>query len=136
MEPPVNVLGRPLEVCGKSPVTGFFRDGYCNTTPLDAGSHTVGAIVSDSFLSFSAEHGNDLRPILRDGCSWCLCVSRWKQALDAHRAGQIPRDAVPKVKLGATHQRALEKVSLKDLQEFAVPDEDDGKDGQNRGPIR
>ncbi|EPQ30560.1 uncharacterized protein PFL1_02085 [Pseudozyma flocculosa PF-1] len=132
MEKSVNVLGQPLQVCGTDPVTGFFRDGYCNTSPSDSGAHTVGAVVSSSFLDFSASRGNDLRPILKDGCSWCLCVSRWKEALDAHRAGQLPSHGVPRVKLDATHQKALDKVTIDDLRAFALDD----KDGQRGGPIR
>lgn len=114
---------------------------YCNTGPADGGSHTLAAVVSQKWLDFSASKGNDLRPILSQGCSWCLCVSRWKQSLDAYKRGELPRDGVPKVKLEATHQRALDVVSLEDLKEFAL---DDGaaaaaasaKDPARGGPIR
>lgn len=118
-------------------MTGFFRDGvstlnvwhganltscykYCNTSPSDFGSHTVAAQVSKEWLDFSASRGNDLRGILSGGCKWCLCVSRWKESLDAFRRGEIARTAVPKVQLNATHEKALSKVTIEDLQEFAV----------------
>lgn len=117
MERPINVLGTPLakvscvcrsfhplvlyshlssSQCGTDPITGFYRDGYCNTSPADAGSHTVAAIVSDSWLSFSASRGNDLRPILKGGCKWCLCAARWKESLDAWKRGEIEESVVPK----------------------------------------
>lgn len=121
MEKPVNVLGQPLAECSRNPITGFYRDGYCNTSPADGGSHTVAAQVrhafqvgcdtslltdsrftcfaiqvNDQWLKFSASRGNDLRPILSDGCKWCLCVSRWKESLDAWRSGDLPKAAVPK----------------------------------------
>ncbi|KAG9102422.1 hypothetical protein FS749_000012 [Ceratobasidium sp. UAMH 11750] len=100
---PLNVLGQPLQKCSTSRLTGFFRDGYCRTDVSDRGQHTIAAVVSDSFLDFSASRGNDLatpRPPsfegLTEGCRWCLCVSRWKEALLAYRAGDIRRDAVPR----------------------------------------
>ncbi|TKY87164.1 hypothetical protein EX895_003841 [Sporisorium graminicola] len=120
MERPLNVFGRPLGLCGTSPMTGFYRDGFCNTGPADGGSHTVAAVVSQKWLEYSASKGNDLRPILSQGCSWCLCVSRWKQSLDAYKRGELPKDGVPKVKLEATHLRALDTVSLDDLRQFAL----------------
>ncbi|WP_372957257.1 DUF2237 family protein, partial [Marinobacter sp.] len=81
----INVLGEPLEDCGTDPVTGFFRDGCCNTGPEDLGSHTVCAVVTDKFLAFSRSRGNDLStprpefgfPGLRPGDGWCLCAARW-----------------------------------------------------------
>ncbi|KAK0569861.1 hypothetical protein OC861_000442 [Tilletia horrida] len=118
MEPSLNVYDRPLEVCGTQPVTGFFRNGKCDTGPADGGAHTVAAVVNDGWLSFSAKRGNDLRPILSSGCSWCLCVSRWKEALDAWKAGDLPREAVPTVKLDATHKAALRVVDIADLEAF------------------
>ncbi|KAK0537916.1 hypothetical protein OC834_000615 [Tilletia horrida] len=121
MEPSINVFGKPLEpVGGTGPTTGFFRNGRCDTGPSDGGAHTVAAVVNDGWLKFSAARGNDLRPILSSGCSWCLCVSRWKEALDAYKAGHIPRDAVPAVKLEATHQAALRVVDIKDLEAFRL----------------
>ncbi|PWZ00498.1 hypothetical protein BCV70DRAFT_160148 [Testicularia cyperi] len=138
MERSVNVFGRPLTQCGTNPMTGFYRDGFCNTGPADSGAHTLAAVVSQRWLDFSASKGNDLRPILSEGCSWCLCVSRWKQSLDAYRRGDLPKEGVPRVKLEATHERALDVVSMDDLKEFAV---EDGKcrapqDPAQGGPIR
>lgn len=69
---------------------------YCNTSAADYGNHVVAAIVTDKWLAFSAERGNDLRPMLRDGCKWCLCASRWKETFDAYKAGEISKDVVPK----------------------------------------
>ncbi|KAJ1029546.1 hypothetical protein NDA11_004791 [Ustilago hordei] len=139
MDRPLNVFGRPLTQCGTNPMTGFYRDGYCNTGPADGGSHTVAAVVSQKWLEFSASKGNDLRPILSEGCPWCLCVSRWKQSFDAFKRGELPKEGVPKVKLDATHQRALVVVSLEDLQGFAFEDGRGGSGAQDPargGPIR
>jgi uncharacterized protein (DUF2237 family) len=115
-----NVLGGELETCSASPVTGFYRDGCCNTGAEDAGVHTVCAQVTDEFLTFSAAVGNDLStpvpafgfPGLQPGDRWCLCASRWQEALDAGVA--------PPVRLEATHARTLEWVDLGDLKRHAV----------------
>jgi len=115
-----NVLGGPLECCCTSPLTGFFRDGYCRTGADDLGLHTVCAVVSDSFLQFSKARGNDLStprpeyefPGLKDGDKWCLCVERWKEALEAGCA--------PGVVLEACHISALEFVDLADLKAHAL----------------
>ncbi len=115
-----NVLGGPLDSCGDDPVTGFYRDGCCNTGPEDLGSHTVCAVVSAQFLAHQREVGNDLstpRPEygfagLQPGDRWCVCAARWQQAYD---------DGAPApVVLAATHERALEVVSLEAMQEHAV----------------
>ncbi|KAL5634968.1 hypothetical protein ACGC1H_002860 [Rhizoctonia solani] len=126
---PLNVLGTALEQHSVSPMTGYFRDGYCRTDPSDFGEHTIAGVVSDLFLEYSASRGNDLSrphppvfPGLTSGCRWCLCASRWKEALLAYRAGNISRDAVPKVVLNATDSSALRIVSLGDLREFAFDD--------------
>ena len=116
----VNVLGEPLESCSDEPKTGFFRDGCCNTSMQDVGSHTVCAQVTAEFLAFSKSKGNDLstpRPEfgfagLRPGDRWCLCAARWAEALEA--------GAAPRVYLLGTHQRALEIVSLEDLRAHAT----------------
>ena len=108
----VNVLGQTLELCSNTPKTGFFRDGHCNTCDADHGSHTVCAIMTDEFLAFSKYVGNDLstpRPEygfagLRPGDHWCLCAGRFLQAAD--------EGCAPKVRLAATHKRALEIVPL------------------------
>ena len=100
-----NVFGEELQVCCKSPMTGYFRDGHCRTISEDTGTHTVCAIMTDEFLNFSASRGNNLiNPIplysfpgLKAGDKWCLCVSRW---VEAERAGKAP-----KVILEATHEK-------------------------------
>lgn len=116
----INVLGEPLEDCGTDPVTGFFRDGCCNTGPEDVGSHTVCAVVTDEFLAFSRSRGNDLGtprpefgfPGLRPGDGWCLCAARWREALEAGCA--------PRVRLKATHRAALDICDLADLKRHSV----------------
>ncbi len=115
-----NVLGSPLRVCGESPMTGFARDGVCHTGPQDIGSHTVCAQMTDAFLSYSLQRGNDLItpvpeydfPGLKAGDRWCVCATRW---LDAAEAG-----VAPPVVLDATHARALQSVALGDLQYHAL----------------
>ncbi|MEM9731356.1 MAG: DUF2237 domain-containing protein [Myxococcota bacterium] len=120
MEKPLNVFNEPLELCGKDPLTGFFRDGCCNTSDQDGGSHTVCASLTAEFLEFSRAQGNDLVtprpefgfPGLKPGDRWCLCASRWSEA---ERHGVAPR-----VYLKATHQQALERVSLETLKPYAL----------------
>ncbi|MFL1407006.1 DUF2237 family protein [Marinobacter sp. M1N3S26] len=120
LEESVNVLGETLEACGNDPVTGFYRDGCCNTGPDDLGSHTVCVVMTDEFLAFSRERGNDLStprpefgfPGLRAGDGWCLCAPRWQEAFEAGSA--------PRVRLRATHRGALESCDLADLKRFAV----------------
>lgn len=115
-----NVLGEPLKSCSENPVTGFFRNGCCDTSVEDIGSHTVCVVVTESFLKYSKSRGNDLStpmpdygfPGLKEGDRWCLCAPRWQEALDAGRA--------PKVFLGATHEGALEFCSLADLKSHAI----------------
>ncbi|MEX2632000.1 MAG: DUF2237 domain-containing protein [Tistlia sp.] len=117
--PSRNVLGEPLEPCSLDPVTGFFRDGCCNSGPEDAGSHTVCAEMTEAFLAYSKGRGNDLStprpefgfPGLKEGDRWCLCALRWREAYAAGRA--------PRVVLAATHERALEVVDLFDLKRYA-----------------
>ncbi|MGP9820326.1 DUF2237 family protein [Salinarimonas sp. NSM] len=115
-----NVLGGPLALCCASPRTGFFRDGFCNTAAEDVGTHVICAVVTDAFLRFGQARGNDLLtprpefdfPGLRAGDGWCLCALRWREALEAGVA--------PKVRLAATHARALDFVRLEDLEAHAV----------------
>lgn len=115
-----NVLGGELIPCSLDPLTGFYRDGCCNTGAEDGGVHTVCAVMTDEFLAFSASVGNDLstpRPEygfagLRAGDQWCLCASRWAEALAA--------GAAPRVVLAATHARTLEWADLADLRAHAV----------------
>ncbi len=117
-----NVLGTELEECSLDPVTGFYRDGCCNTGAEDLGLHTVCAEMTDEFLAFSKSRGNDLStpnemyefPGLKAGDRWCLCVLRWKEAFEANMA--------PRVVLNATHMSVLEFVNLEDLQQFATQD--------------
>lgn len=118
--PSLNVLGQTLAPCSTKPVTGFFRDGCCNTGPADQGVHTVCAVMTDEFLAMSKYLGNDLstpRPEygfagLKPGDRWCLCASRFLQAHD--------EGAAPLVHIAATHARTLEIVTLEILQQYAV----------------
>ena len=116
----LNVLGEPLAPCGLDPVTGFYRDGCCNTGYEDVGIHVVCAKMTPEFLAFSKRRGNDLTtpapqlgfPGLRPGDQWCLCAGRWKEALDAGVA--------PPVMLRATHEEALAVVPLAELKRHAI----------------
>lgn len=118
--PSLNVLGQTLAPCSTKPMTGFFRDGCCNTGPADQGVHTVCAVMTDEFLAMSKYLGNDLstpRPEygfagLKPGDRWCLCASRFLQAHD--------EGAAPLVHIEATHARTLEIVALEILQQYAV----------------
>jgi hypothetical protein len=109
-----------LQSCSEAPVTGFFRNGCCDTSAEDVGSHTVCAVMTDAFLQFSKAKGNDLStplpdfgfPGLKAGDRWCLCAPRWQEAFEA---GQAPR-----VALRATHQGALEYCALEDLKRHAI----------------
>ncbi|MCZ6834607.1 MAG: DUF2237 domain-containing protein [Planctomycetota bacterium] len=117
---PHNVLGSPLHCCCTDPMTGFYRNGHCETGPDDQGLHIVCAEMTTEFLEFSRSVGNDLSTPtpeagfngLRPGDRWCLCVERWREALEAGVA--------PPVVLEATHISALEFVDLNDLQHHAV----------------
>lgn len=120
MDPSLNVFGEPLDTCSDEPLTGFFRDGCCNTSDQDFGSHTVCVKVTAEFLEFSRSRGNDLStpqpefdfPGLRPGDRWCLCAARW---VEAYRNG-----AAPRVYLQRTHQQALDIVPLKILSKYAL----------------
>ncbi|KAF2450627.1 hypothetical protein P171DRAFT_426953 [Karstenula rhodostoma CBS 690.94] len=117
-----NVHNQPLSLHSTSPLTGFLRTGYCEAPRSDAGNHSVAGIVTNEFLDFSAARGNDLRQAgLSDGCKWCLCVARWKEAFDA-RTGDDDRK-VPRVVLSATNKRALEGATMDELRRFAVDKE-------------
>ena len=113
-----NVLGSELQPCSHEPLTGFYRDGCCNTGADDAGVHVVCSRVTAEFLEFSKQAGNDLSTPqlgfagLQPGDQWCLCAARWQEALEAGMA--------PEVVLEATHMRALEWVNLEDLRRHAV----------------
>ena len=120
MDDSINVFDETLIACGADPVTGFYRDGCCNTCEEDLGSHTVCIQVSQKFLEYSRFRGNDLStpipafgvPGLSPGDSWCLCASRWLEAYE--------QDMAPKVYLMRTHKKALDIVSLEKLKEFAA----------------
>ena len=117
-----NVLGGDLQICSKDPDTGFYRDGCCNTGREDVGLHLVCTQVTEEFLQFSISRGNDLItsnpmyhfPGLQPGDRWCVCVERWKEAMQHGFAAPVV--------LEATHISTLEFVSLEELREFAVPD--------------
>lgn len=116
-----NVLGGELKSCSEQPKTGFFRDGCCNTDAHDLGAHTVCAELTEEFLHFSKEAGNDLStprpefafPGLKPGDRWCLCAARWVEAFEA--------GAAPRVVLESTHERTLDYVPLETLRRFAIP---------------
>lgn len=124
MDPSLNVLGGPLQPCSVDPLTGFYRDGCCNTGPEDRGSHTVCVVVTAEFLAMSKYLGNDLSTPqprfgfagLNAGDRWCLCASRFLQAAQEF--------AAPKVVLESTHSRALEIVPLELLRVHALGRED------------
>ena len=116
----LNVLDQPLQICSESPLTGFYRNGYCQTESDDRGQHTVCAVVDNAFLQYTLDQGNDLLtprpalgfPGLKPGDHWCLCAARWKEA---HQEGRAP-----KVVLAATHKKALDIVDLDTLLMYAV----------------
>ena len=115
-----NVFGKTLQPCGIDPVTGYFRDGYCSTDISDTGMHTVCAIVTEDFLKFSKEMGNDLstpNPLynfagLKEGDRWCLCMLRWLEAFD--------RGCAPKIDLYATNISVLEYIPLSTLKKYQI----------------
>ena len=116
----INVYGEPLDMCGDQPMTGYYRDSYCNTCNEDLGSHTVCVDITQLFLDFSKAKGNDLSTPapqfgfagLKAGDAWCLCASRW---LEAYESG-----AAPLVYLHRTHTRALDIIPFETLKQFAV----------------
>jgi uncharacterized protein (DUF2237 family) len=116
----INVFGEALKMCGENPMTGFYRDGKCNTCNNDAGSHTVCIEISQEFLEYSRFKGNDLstpRPEfdfkgLTPGDSWCVCASRWLEAVETNMA--------PRVHLQRTHIKALDIVPIEILKKYAV----------------
>ena len=115
-----NVLGNDIGECSCKPLTGWYRDGHCNTDDMDRGSHTVCCIVTEEFLQFAKSKGNDLStPIpeldfkgLVEGDSWCLCADRWLEAYQNNKA--------PHIKLKSTNIKALEKIDLDNLKEYAL----------------
>lgn len=115
-----NILGGDMQLCCLEPRTGFFRDGFCNTNHLDAGTHVICAVVTDAFLAFTRSQGNDLTtpipeygfPGLKAGDGWCLCALRWREAHDAGVA--------PPIKARSTHERALDFVDADTLAKYCV----------------
>lgn len=115
-----NVLGTDLKIAGTNPVTGYYRDGYCTTGANDVGKHVIAATITDEFLAFTKAQGNDLItalphynfPGLKAGDCWCLCASRWKEAYEAGVA--------PPVNLEATHVKALDFVTLEQLENSSL----------------
>jgi uncharacterized protein len=115
-----NILGTELQSCCTEPMTGFFRDGYCNTNQMDQGTHVVCAIVTDEFLDFTRSRGNDLStprpefqfPGLKSGDGWCLCALRWKEAYEAGVA--------PPLKPEATHEKALDFIPKEALEKHYI----------------
>ena len=99
--PDMNILDEPLQICGKKPMTGYYRDGYCKTGRLDKGTHTVCSEVDDQFLEFTKSKGNDLS-FLKSGDKWCLCANRWKEAYD--------EDVAPEVIKNATNKKTLDVI--------------------------
>ncbi len=120
MEAPKNVLGEALRSCCTDPVTGYYRDGFCNTGPTDSGRHVVCAKMTQAFLDFTKSKGNDLCtplpaynfPGLKAGDRWCLCALRWREAYDAGVA--------PPVFLASTHAAALRYIPMAALEEMAL----------------
>ena len=120
IDPSINVLGEKLAPCSTEPMTGFYRNGCCDTSDRDRGGHTVCAVMTGEFLAFSKAAGNDLStprpefgfPGLRPGDRWCLCAARF---VEAHEAGKAPR-----VSLVSTHKRALDIVPMDMLREMAL----------------
>ncbi|MCJ1260550.1 hypothetical protein MMC22_000412 [Lobaria immixta] len=120
------VFKKPLGLFSQSPMTGFYRDGYCRVGPEDGGNHAVAGVLTREFLDFSASRGNNLRSIgLEPGCKWCLCTARWKEAADARKSDDDP--VVPKVFLHATDESALKNgISMDLLRKFSAEGEAQG----------
>lgn len=120
MDASLNVLGQPIRPCSRDPLTGWFRDGCCNTDSADRGSHTVCCHVTDEFLEFLADHGNDLItaapqfgfPGLKAGDQWCVGAASWRRAFQAGKACPVV--------LESTHQRALDMIPLDELLAHAI----------------
>ena len=141
-----SVLRTPLSLHSRSPITGFFRDGYCRTGPGDHGNHAIAGILTKDFLDFTANRGNNLRAAgLTEGCKWCLCTSRWKEAVQAAEAaggggatgtenGPLGKEVVPKVVLQATDESALGNgVTLDLLRKYAADADQANGNGSGSG---
>ena len=116
----INVFNKPLEICSRNPLTGYFRDGCCNSNEHDSGMHMICAKMSEDFLNFSFSRGNDLLtpkpefnfPGLKSGDRWCLCTSRWLES--------IKLNVAPKIILSATNKEVLKKISIEILKDYAL----------------
>ncbi|KAI4104705.1 MAG: hypothetical protein LQ339_003783 [Xanthoria mediterranea] len=138
----LNVFRKPLALFSQTPMTGFYRDGYCRTGPEDGGNHAIAALLTKEFLDFSAARGNNLRqvPGLKEGCKWCLCTARWKEAVSAAASSSAGADTpgkdglVPKVFLHATDESALSNgVTMEVLKKYAAEPEAAGGGGSLEG---
>jgi len=120
-----NVYGGPLHIHSTSPPTGYYRDGFCRTGKEDSGNHTIAAVMTKEFLDFTASKGNNLSSAgVQPGTKWCLCATRWREAMKAAKDANDP--IVPKVQLHSTATEALRDVDLKDLKKFAAEQETSG----------
>jgi len=134
--PSINVVGGPLQPCSEEPLTGFYRNGCCDTSDMDSGNHTVCAVMTAEFRAFSKYVGNDLTtprpeymfPGLNPGDQWCLCAARFLQAHEEHVA--------PRVRLQSTHMKALDVVPLEILMEHAIEAEGSDDPGTSDRPGR
>ncbi|KAI6251261.1 hypothetical protein HI914_00074 [Erysiphe necator] len=123
----LNALGGQLKKWSSNPVTGYYRNGFCQVGPDDIGNHSVAATLSDPFLDFTASRGNNLRSIgLKAGCKWCLCAARWREAFEFAKSQSLSSNdtinnnpIVPRVNLNATNIKALDVVKLEELRGFA-----------------
>ena len=114
----MNILDEPLQICGKNPMTGYYRDGYCKTGSSDEGTHTVCSEVDDEFLKFTKSKGNDLS-MLKSGDKWCLCANRWKEAYDAGKAPKVIKNATNKKTLGVIGDVIFNNKEDEELTEYA-----------------
>jgi uncharacterized protein (DUF2237 family) len=130
------VAGGRLSLFSKDPPVGYYKDGYCRSDGSDSGNHTVAAVVSQGFLDFTNGKGNSLSLAgVKSSMKWCLCAARWKEAMEAAKAGELKKEDVPKVYVHATHERTLEIVSYKALRAFYHEGEVPGRRGRQDGTI-
>lgn len=113
------VAGGRLSLFSNDPPVGYYKDSCCRSDGSDSGNHTVAAVVSQDFLDFTNGKGNNLSlASVKPGMKWCLCAARWKEAMEAAKAGELKKEDIPKVYVRATHERALQIVRYKDLTGF------------------
>ncbi|KAK4057133.1 hypothetical protein OIO90_001628 [Microbotryomycetes sp. JL221] len=152
ISPRRNIFGEALQPLpsGDGPISGFFRNGFCDASPLDPGSHTVAAVLTKEFLEFSASQGNDLRvlfptngsgsptsDVTKSPCRWCLCAGRWAQAVKASLTHPKGDAIVPRLFLDSTHENAIRDSALhkQDFERFAIGGNGDGSDPTRPGSI-